>query len=175
MKPHVIAVLVFVSLSCAEDERTSVDSRPEPQAPSAAAAAAADAPDHAMFRPDQVKWKDGPPSLPPGAQVAILEGDPAKDGFFAMRLKLPDGYRIPPHTHPNVERVTVISGTFHLGMGSTFDQAAAPSLPAGSYTYMRPGMQHFAWAEGETVVQVATTGPWKIQYINSADDPRSKK
>jgi quercetin dioxygenase-like cupin family protein len=139
-----------------------------------AAVAAVDARDHAMFRPDQVKWRSGPPSLPPGAQFAILEGDPSKEGFFAMRLKVPAGYRIPPHTHPNVERVTVISGTFHLGMGATFDRAAAHALPAGSYTFMRPGMQHFAWAEGETEVQIATMGPWKIDYVNPADDPRQK-
>lgn len=91
-----------------------------------------------------------------------------------MRLKLPSGYRIPPHTHPNVERVTVISGTFNLGMSGTFDQAAAHALPAGSYTFMQPGMKHFAWADGETVVQITTIGPWKINYVNPADDPRRR-
>ena len=129
---------------------------------------------HVMTLPDQVKWEDSP-ALPPGAKVALLEGDPTKEGFFAMRARLPDGFRIPPHWHPGHERVTVLSGTFHLGTGEKFDKAAARALPPGSYTSMEPGMRHFAWAEGETVVQIGTLGPWGITYVNPADDPRSKK
>jgi quercetin dioxygenase-like cupin family protein len=128
-----------------------------------------------MLTPNEFQWQDGPPSLPPGAKSAILEGDPAKPGFFAMRIKLPDGYRIPPHYHPGVERVTVISGTFNLGHGDKFDPASAKPLPPGSYSTMQPGMKHFAFAKGETIVQVATTGPWGITYVNPADDPRQKK
>src|SRR5262245_46882506 len=75
----------------------------------------------ALHRPDGLKWQDVPPSLPPEAKFALLEGDPPKPGPFVFRVKVPDGYRIPPHTHPKAERVTVISGTFHLGMGDTFD------------------------------------------------------
>jgi hypothetical protein len=67
--------------------------------------------------PDKLEWKDGPPSLPKGAKIAVLEGDPGKDGPFVFRVKVPDGYRIPPHTHPKMERVTVISGQFNIGMG----------------------------------------------------------
>src|SRR5215831_19535599 len=74
-----------------------------------------------IHKPDGLKWQDGPPSLPPGAKIAVLEGDPAKEGPFVFRVKVPDGYRIPPHTHPKPERVTVISGSFHLGMGEKFD------------------------------------------------------
>src|SRR5215468_11269360 len=77
--------------------------------------------DAALYPPATIVWKDGPPSLPPGARIAVLEGDPAKPGPFVFRVKVPDGYRIPPHTHPKPERVTVISGTFHLGMGEKFD------------------------------------------------------
>jgi quercetin dioxygenase-like cupin family protein len=124
--------------------------------------------------PDQIQWQDSP-ALPAGAKVAILEGDPTKDGYFAMRAKLPDGYRIPPHWHPGYERVTVLSGTFHLGRGEKFDKSAADALPAGTYTSMEPGMRHFAWAEGETVLQINTLGPWGITYVNPADDPRTKK
>src|SRR5438105_9933034 len=86
----------------------------------------------ALHRPDGLTWKDGPPSLPPGAKVAVLEGDPAKPGPFVFRVKVPDGYRIPPHTHPKPERVTVLAGTFHLGMGDRFDAANAEPLPAGT-------------------------------------------
>src|SRR5438874_1715687 len=76
-----------------------------------------------LHRPDGLKWQDGPPSLPPGAKFAVLEGDPTKSGPFVFRVKVPDGYKIPPHTHPRPERVTVVSGTFHLGMGESFDMS----------------------------------------------------
>src|SRR3954452_3006362 len=106
-----------------------------------------------VHRADALKWQDGPPSLPPGAKFAILEGDPAKPGPFVFRVKVPDGYKIPPHTHPKPERVTVISGAFNLGMGDTFDAAKTEALPAGTYGTWPSGMKHFVWVKGETVVQ----------------------
>lgn len=129
----------------------------------------------AVHRPDGVKWQDGPPSLPPGARIAVLEGDPTKDGPFVFRVKVPDGYRIPPHTHPKAERVTIISGTLHLGMGDTFDEKKGEELPAGTYGVWPAGMRHFVWVKGETVVQYHGDGPWKIEYFNPDDDPRKKK
>jgi hypothetical protein len=130
---------------------------------------------HGAFTPAEMAWKDGPASLPPGAKVVVLEGNPAEPGPFTIRLKFPDGYRIAPHWHPAVERVTVVAGTFHLGMGETFDQAKASTLPAGSFVFMAPQMAHFAWAEGETIVQLTGEGPWGITYLNAADDPRQMK
>jgi hypothetical protein len=144
-------------------------------APAGAAAHAGMADAHVTYLPDRVAWKDGPPSLPPGAKFAVLEGDPASQGFFCMRAMLPDGYRIPPHWHPNVERVTILSGTLHLGAGERFDRDGATALTAGSYSSMHPGMRHFAWAEGETVLQITTMGPWAVNYVNPADDPRRAK
>ena len=131
--------------------------------------------DHGFLNASDLKWVDGPPSLPSGAKVALLEGNPTAEGPFTMRLQLPDGYSIPPHSHPAVEHVTVISGTFNLGMGEKFDKSGGKSLPAGSFAFMPPGMKHFAWVNGETVVQVHGVGPWKINYVNAADDPRNKK
>ena len=113
--------------------------------------------------------------LPPGCKYVVLEGDPAKEGYFAMRLKLPAGYKIPPHTHPNVERVTILSGTFNLGTGATFDSKSGEALRAGSYFAMPTGMQHFAWTDDEVELQLATIGPWGITYVNPADDPGRKK
>lgn len=131
--------------------------------------------DQGFFPAADIKWADGPASLPVGAKVAVLEGNPAQEGPFTMRLQLPDGFQIQPHWHPAVERVTVISGTFNLGMGEKFDKSKGRALTAGSFTFMPPGMRHYAWATGETVVQVHGTGPWKINYVNAADDPRNKK
>jgi hypothetical protein len=107
--------------------------------------------------------------------IAILEGNPNKEGPFVFRLKIPDGYRVPPHTHPKMERVTVISGTFNIGMGEEFNQDATMPMPAGTYGYWQPGMAHFVWAKGDTVLQFHGTGPWSIKYINPADDPRKGK
>jgi quercetin dioxygenase-like cupin family protein len=133
------------------------------------------APDHGFFSAADIKWADGPASLPAGAKVALLEGNPAQEGPFTMRLRLPDGFQIQPHWHPAVEHVTIISGTFNLGMGEKFDKSAGRALAAGSFAFMPPGMRHFAWATGETVIQVHGTGPWRINYVNPADDPRNKK
>jgi quercetin dioxygenase-like cupin family protein len=129
----------------------------------------------AVHRPDGLIWRDGPPSLPPGAKYAVLEGDPNKPGPFVFRVKVPDGYRIPPHTHPRPERVTVIAGTFYLGMGDRYDAAKGRAMPAGTYGSWPPGMHHFVWVKGETVVQFHGDGPWTIDYLNPADDPRKAK
>src|SRR5215213_9136023 len=107
-----------------------------------------------MVSADQVTWAAAPPSLPAGAQGAVLEGNPKEAGPFTMRLSFPDGYRIPPHSHPADERVTVIEGTFRLGMGDKFDESALHSMPAGSYVSMQPGTHHFAQAKGKAVVQI---------------------
>ncbi|OJW06987.1 MAG: hypothetical protein BGO49_27455 [Planctomycetales bacterium 71-10] len=129
----------------------------------------------AVHRSDKIRWKAGPPSLPPGAEFAVLEGDPSKPGPFVFRVKVPDGYRIPPHVHPKPERVTIIKGTFHLGMGETFDASKGETLPAGTYGVWPAGMKHYVWVEGETVVQFHGEGPWVIEYVNPDDDPRKKK
>ncbi len=136
---------------------------------------AAAAPDHQLHRPGQIVWKNGPASLPAGAQFAVLDGDPTAEGPFTMRIRVPDGYRIPPHTHPKTERVTVISGSFNLGMGSVFDAATTEEMPAGTYGWWHAGMKHFAWAKGETIVQLHGIGPWVIVYVNPEDDPRNAR
>jgi quercetin dioxygenase-like cupin family protein len=107
--------------------------------------------------------------------IAVLEGDPTKEGPFVFRLKLPDGYRVPPHTHPKTERVTVISGSFNIGMGERFDQEATKLMPAGTYGYWEAGMKHFVWAKGETILQFHGMGPWSIKYVDPRDDPRNSK
>ena len=124
--------------------------------------------------PDKMEWKNGPPSLPKGAKIAVLEGDPGKEGPFVFRVKVPDGYRIPPHTHPKMERVTVISGTFNIGMGDKFDKEATDAMPVGSYGFWEPGMKHFVWVKGETIAQFHGMGPWSIQYVDPKDDPRNQ-
>ena len=126
-----------------------------------------------LYQPTKIEWKDGPPSLPKGAKIAVLEGDPSKEGMFVFRVKVPDGYHIPAHTHPKPERVTIIQGTFKLAMGENPKKENAEVLPTGTYGVWPPGMIHAVWIEGETIVQFHGMGPWVINYVNPADDPRN--
>ncbi len=128
---------------------------------------------HVMVTPVDVQWADIP-SLPGGAKIAVLEGPLTEAVPFTFRIKFPANYQVPPHWHPAIERVTVLSGTLHLGVGDTFDQAKAKALPAGSISIMEPKINHFAWTSEETIVQLSGMGPWGITYVNPADDPRKK-
>jgi Domain of unknown function (DUF4437) len=128
---------------------------------------------HLIVTPADVQWTDTP-SLP-GAKIAVIEGPITEAVPFTFRIKFPANYKVPPHWHPATERVTVLSGTLHLGVGDTFDQAKAKALPAGSISIMEPEMHHFAWTSEETVVQLSGMGPWGITFVNPADDPRKKQ
>jgi quercetin dioxygenase-like cupin family protein len=132
-------------------------------------------PDMQLYAPTSIEWKAGPAALPPGAKMAVLEGDPTKEGPFVVRFQFPDGYHVAPHTHPKTERVTVISGILYLATGEALDRTSAKKLPAGSFGYWPAGMKHTAWSEGETIIQLHGIGPWQINYVNPADDPRSAK
>jgi hypothetical protein len=126
---------------------------------------------HVMVEGAQVKWGAPPPVLAKGAQFAVLSGDPSAAGPFVIRLKCPAGYKIAPHWHPTDEHVTVLSGTFSLGMGDTLDPKAAKSLAAGGYALLPAEMHHFAWTKSGATIQVHGMGPFVINYINPADDP----
>jgi len=119
-------------------------------------------------------WGTGPAALPPGAQMVVLEGNPAEAGLFTVRLKFPNNYTIAPHYHGSWEHITVISGVFHLGMGATFNTNGWNELRAGSFAAMPTGMRHFAHTVGETVVQLHGMGPWVVTYVNRGDDPRNR-
>ncbi|HEY7496793.1 MAG TPA: cupin domain-containing protein [Candidatus Tectomicrobia bacterium] len=127
---------------------------------------------HLMVTPDDLQWTDVA-SLP-GAKLAVIEGPITEAVPFTFRVKFPANSKVAPHWHPATERVTVLSGTLHLGVGDTFDQAKLKALPAGSISIMEPKMHHFAWTSEETIVQLSGMGPWGITYVNPADDPRKK-
>ena len=129
---------------------------------------------HQMMTPGDMKWGPAPPALPPGAEAAVLEGDPGKSGTFVVRLKLPDGYRVPPHSHPTDELVTVISGTLMAGLGDTVNESAMHTLAAGSFAKMPANANHYVRAKGPVVLQITATGPFEVKYVNPKDDPRNK-
>ena len=128
------------------------------------------------FTPDQVQYGPAPRFIPAGAQLAVLEGNPmAPSGDYTVRLKVPDGYKVPPHWHPRRENVTVISGTLKVGMGDKWDDAKMTEFPQGSFAYLDPSMHHYAGASGETVIQIHGAAPVKFNYVNPQDDPSKKK
>jgi hypothetical protein len=130
-------------------------------------------PHHRIVTPGDLKWNDVG-SLPAGAKVAVIEGDPSKEGMTTIRIKLPANYRVPPHYHGTVERSTILSGTLHLGTGEKFDAQKASAMVPGSVLLMPPKMAHFAFTKEEVIFQLNVMGPWTVTYVNPADDPRAK-
>jgi quercetin dioxygenase-like cupin family protein len=129
---------------------------------------------HVMVTANDLKWGDPPPVFEKGASFTVVSGDPGKSGIFVVRLKMPAGYKINPHWHPTDEHVTVLSGTFALGMGDKFDAASMKELPVGGYGLLPAQMHHYAMAKTETVVQVHGLGPFQLTYVNPADDPSKR-
>lgn len=124
-----------------------------------------------MHDPDRLQWGDAPPVLPKGGKIAILDGDPFKPGPYVIRLKMPPGYKIPPHWHSHAENVTVISGVLSLGTGDTLDMKAAQTLKAGGFHAIPAEHHHYAFSRGGAVVQIHGEGPFDITYVNPADNP----
>jgi len=139
----------------------------------ASAPAAKGASSHVMLDASKIAWGDVPPFLPPGAQFKAISGDPSKPGgMFVVRLKVPAGYRVPRHWHPNDEHVTIIEGTVKLDMGSGSDTHAS-QLEAGDYVLLPAHMQHEATAQTAAVVQIHGASPFEINYVDPKDDPRN--
>ena len=126
---------------------------------------------HVAMRPAELKWGAAPPVFAKGAQMAVLSGDPMGEGLYAVRLRMPAGYRVAPHWHPTDEHVTVIEGSLSVGMGEKFDPSAGKELTAGGYALMPAEMRHFVWTKTGATVQVEGQGPFKLTYVNPADDP----
>jgi hypothetical protein len=162
MKKKLFIALVMVGTLCVAGHLVTIAAHPA-------------AHDKNAFTPEAIPWGPPPPFVAPGAQLAVIEGNPAAStGDYTIRLKMPDGYRIAPHWHPQRENVTVLSGTFKVGMGDTFDKDKMGSFPAGSFAYLDPDMHHYAMASGEVVVQVHGSAPLQFNYVNPADDPSKK-
>jgi len=127
----------------------------------------------ATLSPDQLKWVDGPPTIP-GSKAAVISGNPAGAGLFTMRLFLPAGSRVAPHIHGAVEHLTVMFGTFNIGHGQKFDIEKLKVLPAGSFVVIPQGHPHFVLVREATMVQLHGQGPWTITYVDPTDDPTKK-
>lgn len=152
--PIVLAALIvcFVMLAVHADEQTMSSK-------------------HVLVQANSISWGDAPPVFRKGAKFAVISGDPSKEGLFVVRLKVPAGYYIAPHWHPTDEHVTVLSGTFALGMGDTMDKSKAKSVPAGGYALLPAHMNHYALAKTASTIEVFGMGPFALTYVNPADDP----
>ena len=123
---------------------------------------------------DDVKWGPVPPNIAAGAQLAVISGDPSKEGLYVMRLKMPAGYKVPAHYHPQYENVTILTGEFHVGMGDKLDTDKGMLLRPGGYVEAPAKMHHYAWVTSDTIVQIAGPGPFGIIYVDPTDDPSKK-
>jgi quercetin dioxygenase-like cupin family protein len=130
--------------------------------------------EHVVMAESDIKWGDTPPQFPAGAKMAVMQGDPGKPGMFTVRIKAPDGYKVAAHWHPADEHLTVISGKFFVGTGDKLDDSKATEMKEGAFATMPARMHHYAWVKGETEVQVSGMGPFKLVYVNPADDPSKK-
>lgn len=126
---------------------------------------------HVMMAPGAIKWEAGPPSLPPGAQITVVTGDPTQAQPFVIRAQVPAGYRVPPHWHPTTENLTVLLGTIALGMGDEFNESQMTSLGTGGFAALPAEMHHYFLARTAATFQVHGMGPFAVNYVNPADDP----
>ncbi|HTK50176.1 MAG TPA: cupin domain-containing protein [Gemmatimonadaceae bacterium] len=162
-----LVVLLIAAAACSGDIATA-------QGPQSASAQRS--PTSSAASPQQsVQWSPAPPIFPAGAEIAVMQGDPSKAGEeFTVRLRFPNGYRLAPHTHPTTENVTVLGGTFLVGMGSTFEESGMLRLGRDGFVSAPAEHPHYAMARGETVVQVHAIGPFALTYVNPADDPTKR-
>ena len=160
----IIVAALVATAACSKDAPTSGANT----APSASATTAS-----TTSAPQQnVQWSPAPPMFPPGAEIAVLQGDPTKAEPFTVRLRFPSGYKIPPHTHPTTENVTVLTGTFLAGMGTQFVESTMQAFGREDFISVPAEHAHYAMARGLTVIQLHGVGPVAFTYINPADDPR---
>ena len=127
---------------------------------------------HIMLAPSELIWTDLP-SLP-GVKIAVIEGPLNQTVPVMFRLKFPANFKVPPHWHPGIEHITIISGTLHMGIGDVFETSKTRGLTPGSVSIMQPGTHHYVWTNEETIGQVHSIGPWSVNYVNPADDPARK-
>jgi len=129
----------------------------------------------AFVNPKDIHWGAAPPSMPKGAKIAVLQGDPSKPGPFVMRLMVPAGYKIPPHWHSQDESLTVISGSFYFGKGDKAETSNAPTITAGAFHFLSGKDHHYLVAKTESVIQINGNGPFDITYVNADGDLHTAK
>lgn len=171
---HAILVAAALFVAACSNDVTSSSNAPNGAGitpPGGAAVNASSKHLHVATKNSDVVWQPGPPSLPPGAEIAVLQGDRTKPEPFTLRLRFPNGYKIPPHLHPTTENVTVLQGAFFKGMGPQFVESELQEFKPGDFSSIPPNTPHYVMARGVTVVQVHGIGPFGLTYVDPADMP----
>jgi hypothetical protein len=129
------------------------------------ALAAAPPPDAIQINAAKIVWKDGPPTMPKGTKIAVLEGDPKAPGMFTIRLRVPAGSKVMPHWHPRPERVTILSGKVAVGFGDKWDDKDMHGFNGGDF-YINPAeSHHYVWFPRTSVIQITGEGPWELHLL----------
>ena len=174
------ALVGVVATELGAIERAMAETAPVPS-PAASSASTATVrphqPGQSVFKsilPEDIDWKAFA-AFPPSVRLAVMVGQPAEPGPYAIRVKVPGGVKLMPHRHPEDRIYTVISGVFYIGLGERFDDSKLAAYPPGSVVVLPGGTWHFHWAKsGEYVTQVTAIGPLGLEYRNPADDPRER-
>jgi hypothetical protein len=120
-----------------------------------------------------LEWGPAPPGLPPGARTAVISGDPSKAGPFTVRVEMPTDYTIRPHHHPTSEELRLLEGTLHLGHGTKWDEKGMKAMATDQPVKLEAKEPHYLHAAGRVVLEVQSTGPFAITYVDPKDDPRA--
>jgi quercetin dioxygenase-like cupin family protein len=171
-----VLIVASMTLACSDAEGSKITERNADQGDVATANRYGRGHDdhggHGTKEDDKLRWGPAPPIFPAGAQFALVQGDPSVAGqIFTVRLRFPNGYILPPHTHPTDEHVTVLHGTFLVGLGPDFKRSALVPLGEDGFITAPANMAHFASARGMTEVQVHAIGPFQLTYVHPSDDP----
>lgn len=137
------------------------------------APATADPLAHTQLAPDDLDWMPVPPVFLPGAQMAVLRGDPSKEGIFILRIKFPANYKIMPHWHPTAESFTVLNGEVDMGMGDKFDKSMAKPVPTHGFVSIPALHHHFVWVPQPATIDLVGYGPFQLYYVNPKDSPQA--
>jgi quercetin dioxygenase-like cupin family protein len=170
---HFILIAATIAVAACSKAAAN-DDTPDSGVPTSPVTVAQTPAAHASASQHGIQWGPAPAVFPPGAEFAVLEGDPSKAEPFTIRLRFPNGYKIPPHTHPTAENVTVLSGTFLAGMGTQFVESTMQAFGRDDFASIPADHAHYAMARGLTVVQVHALGPFVLTYVNPADTPAAR-
>jgi quercetin dioxygenase-like cupin family protein len=112
-----------------------------------------------VLKPADINWEKVE-KLSNGVQNYLVVGDPQKEGYYIMMVRIPNGIKLPPHFHPEDRTVVVTNGTFFYGYGDTFDEAKLNEMTIGTFFTEPSNQPHFAFAKvGDVILQVSGFGP----------------
>ena len=114
---------------------------------------------------EEIQWQPCPPNLPEGCEMTVLEGNPKGSDLFTVRFKTSQGFKMPPHTHPKDERVTILKGRAYVAFGKDANKGDAKAFGPGDYYENARNEIHTVWADDGTIIQITGIGPWEANFI----------